>query len=254
MWRRLVGRMTSLWLSAALLALALAPRAQGGEAYYVLVFGQQRIPNDVHHSHTFATFVRVFWQGPGPCPASPCLEAHTISWMPARLRLRSLALLPECGRNFDLHTTLRWAQGNGIRTSLWGPYAIRPELYAAALRQIKLLDSGQVLYKLNDVGYRSDEVSNCIRAVSGAIPGNGHFGSEITWGEPASYRVLCRMEPWILGPGTIHGWVGSALGLDAYPIIYRDWSPPYSGPIVGGVYRFLGGERDLQPTFGRPAR
>lgn len=251
---RLLGRILSICFAATFLVLAATPRAAAGEAYYVLVFGQQTFPNDVNYSHTFATFVKVSWTGPGPCPASPCLEAHTISWMPARLRLRSLALWPECGRNFDLHTTLRWAQANGMRTSLWGPYATGPELYDAALRQIRLLDSGQVLYKVNDVGYRSDEVSNCIRAVNAVVAGNGRSIPEVGWGETASYRVLCRMEPWILDPCTIHAWVGSALRLDYCPLVYRDWSPPYSGPIAGGVYRLLGGENGLQPTYGRPAR
>jgi hypothetical protein len=247
-------RIIILWFAPTMLALAAAPRVNAGEMYYVLVFGQQKFPNDVNYSHTFATFVKLSWTGVGPCPVSPRLEAHTISWMPARLRLRSLAVMPECGHNFDLHTTLRWAQANGMRTSLWGPYAIRPELYDAALRQIRLLDSGHVQYKLNDVGYRSDEVSNCIRAVSGVVTGNGYSLAELGWGEPASYRVLCRMEPWILNPCTIHAWVGSALGLDGYLIVYRDWSPPYSGPIAGGVYRLFGGESGLQATYGRPAR
>jgi hypothetical protein len=174
--------------------------------------------------------------------------------MPARMRLRAAALRPECGRNVDLPTTLRWAQGNDMRTSLWGPYAIRPELYHAALAQNHFLESGQVQYKVNDFGYRNDDVSNCIHAVSSIVTGHRARLIEPGWGETASYQVLCRMEPWILTPGTVHAWVGSALGLDAYPIIYRDWSPPYSGAFVGPVYRFLGGENGLQPTYGRPAR
>ncbi len=247
------GRIVSTWFAATFLLLAVASGARAGESYYVLVFGQQRFPNTVNYSHTFATFVRVSWPGAGPCPAAPCLEAHTISWMPASLRLRPVALCPECGHNLDLHATLRWAQSNGMRTSLWGPYAIRPELYAAALRQVRLLDSGQVLYKVNDMGYRSDEVSNCIRAVSAVMAGNGRFLTDCGWGEAASYRVLCRMEPCVVNPATVHAWVGSALGLDGYPIIYRDWSPPHSGPIVGPVHWMLGGESGVQPTYGRPA-
>jgi hypothetical protein len=242
------------WVVAASLVLVGASGARAEDAYYLLVFGQQQIPNDVNYSHTFATFVRLSWAENAPAGASPFLEVHTISWLPARMRLRGLALCPECGRNADLHTTLRWAQANGMRTSLWGPYAIRPELYEAALRQTKLLESGQVLYKLYDLGYRSNEVSNCIRAVAAVVSGPGRGIMEPGWGESASYRVLCRMEPWILDPGTVHAWVGSALGLDCYPILYRGWSPPHSGALAGPVYRLLAGEKGLQPTYGRPAR
>jgi hypothetical protein len=62
------------------------------------------------------------------------------------------------------------------------------------------------------------------------------------------------MKPWIISPGTIHPWLGSALGLDQYPIIYRDWEDPHSGALAGPLYRLLGGERDLRPTYGPSMR
>ena len=52
-----------------------------------------------------------------------------------------------------------------------GPYRIDAELYCRAVRQVALLESGQVLYKANDVGYPSDRVSNCIHAVSSISEG-----------------------------------------------------------------------------------
>jgi hypothetical protein len=253
-WCRLRWRSLLFSAAVAVQVFAMAPQASAGEAYYVLVFGQQQTPNNVNASHTFATFVKLSWAGSDPRHALPRLEAHTISWLPAAMQLHALAVLPEYGRNLDLHATLRWAQENGMRTSLWGPYAIRPELYQAALREISLLQSGQVLYKVNDLGYRSDEVCNCIHALNSVVLGHHYCVFEPGWGEAASYRMLCRMRPWIMETGTIHAWVGSALGLDCYPIVYRDWSPPHSGPIAGPVFRLLGGEMAMNPSYGRIAR
>jgi hypothetical protein len=239
---------------AAVLLLSAAPAARAGELYYLLIFGQQQVPNAASYSHTFAAFVKLSWTGALARPGSPRLEVRTISWLPAQMQLRVLAAAPEVGRNCDLHTTLRWSQANGMRTSLWGPYQIRPELYYAAVQQARLLESGQVLYKAIDVGYPSNEACNCIHAVSTVVTGTRVGLVEPGWGESASFRVLCAMEPWIIQPNTVHAWVGSALGLDAYPILYRDWSPPNSGALTGPFFRLLGGERDLQPTYGRVFR
>src|ERR1700730_545829 len=84
-------------LAATLVALVPASKAQAGEAYYVMVFGSQRIPNEPSYSHSFATFVRACWPGNGPCPERPKLEAYTISWLPRALPVRACALEPECG-------------------------------------------------------------------------------------------------------------------------------------------------------------
>jgi hypothetical protein len=244
-------------LAAAALALALAfaPAARAAEAYYVLVFGSQRVPNNPDYAHTFATFVRATWPGGGPCPQAPAhLETHTISWLPRDLEIRTLALLPECGHNFELHETLRYALANGERVSLWGPYQVEPELYARALNQIALLESGEVLYKANDMGHRSDRVSNCIHAVSTVVDGPRLRVLSPGWGETASYVVLRRFLPWVIDPDRVHPWVGSALGLNAYPMIYRDREPPHSGAIVGPLYRLAGGEGDLHATYGPPGR
>jgi hypothetical protein len=73
------------------------------------------------------------------------------------------------------------------------------------------------------------------------------------WGETASYYVLQELEEWVPRPDVTHPWVGSALGLDHYPIIYRDYQNPRSG-IGGGLYRVLGGERNLKATYGPPVR
>src|SRR4051812_26833383 len=90
-------------LIAVLFGLWAAPGAWAGEAYYVLMFGEQRIPNNPDYSHTFATFVKATWVGDGPCPQSPVLECHTISWLPANMKVRAFATFAECGHNFEMH-------------------------------------------------------------------------------------------------------------------------------------------------------
>src|SRR4051812_8346551 len=119
-----VRQTRSLLLLLALVLPLAAGEARAGEAYYLLMFGAQQVPNNPNYSHTWATFVRAWWDGNGPCPVSPRLEARTISWLPRNMDVRTLALRPECGANFDLDTTLRWCRCNDMRVSLWGPYQI----------------------------------------------------------------------------------------------------------------------------------
>jgi hypothetical protein len=236
----------------ALILLAVTGRAPAGEAYFVMVFGSQQIPNHPNFSHSWATFVRITWPGNGPCPKFVTMEAHTISWLPQTGDVRFLALLPECGANFDLHTTMKYVLDNHERISMWGPYQIEPDLYCRALKQIEHLESGAVKYKANDTLHRASHVSNCIHAVSTTVDGTRLRVFFPVWGETASFDILKRMSPWIVDCHRIHSWIGSVLGLDGYPIIYRDWRHPHSGAGGGGIYRALGGERDLGATYGPP--
>ena len=65
--------------------------------------------------------------------------------------------------------------------------------------------------------------------------------------------MLKEMEPSIVS-NTPEPWVGTALGLDNYPIIYRDFTNPRSNAVFGPLNRVLGGERDLRATYGPPVR
>lgn len=235
--------------SIALLLLLCCNPSSAGEDNYVVVFGSQRVPNnEPDYSHTFATFVKVAWPGDGPCPPAPIVEHHTISWTPQNGIVRVNALLPECGRNYSLPETLAWAQANCMRTSMWGPYRCCPSLYCGAKKQLRLLNSGQVRYKANDVFCDSEKVSNCIHAAAGVVGGMRLVIASPGWGETASFALLQRYQTEILDRQPTP-WVASAIGLDQYALIRRDWKRPYSG-IAGPFYRALGGERNLQATFG----
>jgi hypothetical protein len=240
-----------LFLPAFLLCGARPAPAQ--EAYFLLMFGSQRTPPDPDHSHSFATFVRVRYNG-GPQPGVPVIEAHTISWLPSNLDIRLLALLPEPGHNFDLHTTLRFVLGDRQRVSLWGPYQIDPTLYFAALRQIRLLESGQVRYKAVDSGYPTDVASNCIHAIGSVVEGYRVRIFSPGWGETASFNLLERFRPWIIDDSRTHPWVAYALGLNYYPIVYRSFEHPRSGFFRGATSRLFGRDREVIASYGPPLR
>jgi hypothetical protein len=236
-----------------LIFLCNAATATAGEDYFMLMFGSQRIPANPNYSHTWATFVRVTWKGDGPCPVDASLDVQSISWLPANMKVRTSALFPECGHNFDLIQTLDFAYGTDQRVSLWGPYRIQPELFERAMRRKLNLESGAIRYKANDVGYRSDNVANCIHGVSTIAEGPKLRVASPGWGESASYFVLQEMEPWIISKET-EPWVGSAIGLDQHPIIYRDYTNPRSNAVFGPLLRVLGSERNLKATYGPPIR
>ena len=236
---------------AVLLFLNGIANVQAGENYYLAMFGSQRVPSNPNYSHSWATFIKVSWDGDGPCPADARLESHTISWLPANMKVRIGALFPEAGHNFDLHTTMDSAYSTCQRVSMWGPYPICEELYCRALNRKAQLESGHIRYKANDAGYSSNRVTNCIHAVSTIVEGPRLRVASPGWGQSASYFVLKEFEPFIISKSPV-AWVGSALGLDEYPIIYRDFTNPRSNAIFGPINRLLGGERDLQPTYGPP--
>lgn len=223
-----------------------------GEDFFLIMFGSQRVPSEARYSHTFASFVRATWEGDCPCPFNATLEEHTISWLPCSGEVRPWAVHPEIGRNFGLHETIRWCIARDMRISIWGAYRIDRELHDRAIAQIHLLRSGQVRYKCVDSLYPTDRASNCIHAVGSISQGTRLRVVSPGWGEPASFLVLKEFQRWICDPQTTHPWVGSALGLDEYCLIYRDYHRPRSGAISGPVFRLLGSERDLQATKGPP--
>ena len=70
-----------------------------------------------------------------------------------------------------------------------------------AVDQIKYLESGKVQYKAVDSGHSTARVSNCIHALSDVAGGKRLRVASPGWGEPASYLITLRFEPWILDDG-----------------------------------------------------
>ncbi len=236
---------------ALLLTWLCVSAARADEAYFVMVFGSQQIPPRVKCSHSFATFVKA--TGQGPCLESYRLEAHTISWLPQSLDVRPAALLPECGRNLDLDSTLQWALSTGQRVSMWGPYPIDRALYCRALDEIEWLEGGHVRYKAIDAGYPARRVSNCIHAVGASFDGQRIHIASPSFGETASYFLTLRMQPWILDTQHRYAWVSSRLGLDRYPIVPRALENPRSSAILWHLDEALGRHGGPETCFTSPA-
>jgi hypothetical protein len=195
-----LGIFLNLTLSAP--SVAAEPR----ESFYMVVFASQGPDGGAETSHTFATFVRAATHG----DTVDEFDAHTISWGPATLVTVLGNRRPERGANLDLAGSFRWAEALGARVRMWGPYAIRRELYEMALAQEARLQSGAVLYKAIDIRYRPD-ASNCIHAVADVDTTTGPLHVGRVWGEAASARVVEHLSRWIIDGGRTHRWVADRL-------------------------------------------
>ena len=201
------------------LVLGLGPaRVRGDERYYVLIFGAQPTPKIIKDAHTWATFVRTV--GEGPDPAGYRVEAHTISFVPADLQVRTFALRPEPGANLDLAGSLAYARDHGAAVTAWGPFPMRPDVYRKSLEIWSLVASGAVEYRAIDT-LRTTLISDCIHAVTAVDPdfGRGHYPL-IRTGKSAS-RYIARQLVKRAVPGRVlpdQTWLISALGLDGQPV------------------------------------
>jgi hypothetical protein len=201
--------------------LALAPgRGVAEEFYYLIVFAVEGEVNLPRYAHTFATFVKA--TGRGPCSQCYTVEARTISWLPVTGEVRVARFAPEPGVNHDLAGSLRWAANLSARTTCWGPFQVRKELYDRACAQIERLESGTVLYKTVD-GELWPRASNCIHAVSDVDADAGRLDTWTDYGEEASRLVVHHFLRWMIDPCRTHEWVCDRLGLGGAAVGRRTW-------------------------------
>src|SRR5262245_37779106 len=119
--------MMAAWTALLVVAWATSPAA-AGESYFMAVFSSEHRPvNWAHYAHSFASFVKV--TGEGARLDGYSFEVVTISWVPRTLNISPYRVLPECGMNLDLASTLQWANQHELCVSMWGPYQIDPCLY-----------------------------------------------------------------------------------------------------------------------------
>jgi hypothetical protein len=209
----------------AVACLLWAAPVRADEYYFIVVFGGESVPKTPRYTHSWATFVRL--SGFGPDLNTYRMEAFTISWMPATLDIRPLAVLAEPGANFDLHTTLRWTQCNRMAVAQWGPYQTTPEVYGMALGQKARLESGKIFYKARDpsVGPRTRRVSNCIHALTDleGVESRLYNPSVLRFGQAASEYIVRQFldRGWLVHTCTRHDWLNARLALTAFPICVR---------------------------------
>ena len=200
-----------------------------GERYYGMVFGAQSHPKLARFTHSWVTVVKV--------PAGGVPEAHTISWMPATLNIRTLRPCVEPGVNLDLHASIVDCLRKCERVSLWGPYEIPPGLYRKVLLQKEFIDSGAVGYQcidtIGEAGLHGNG-NNCIHAITDADAMYDRQAYPLAFfGDAASENLLNQVvaRGGVPDPTTTHDWLIPALKLDQYPIVRR----AYTGPPPGGA-------------------
>lgn len=209
-------------LSALLAWLAAAVAGHAQDRYYLLVFGSQSEPKKARYTHTWGTFVRV------PCTGGP-LEVNTISWLPATLVIRPLALFSEPGVNLDLYSTITYARSNCERISVWGPYEISCQLYQRGLERRAGLENGEYKYKAIDFFVYGPSASDCIHSVTDLDerPLRLHVSEIFRNGQQAAHycvRRLARAGEIIGGSEAKHEWLYEAMGLCNQPLIRREYS------------------------------
>lgn len=203
--------------------------APPGERYYLLVFGSQTVPKLPRYTHTWVTVVRV---PPAEAGRPLRIEPHTISWMPATLDIQPWRYNIEPGVNLDLDASVRMALEREERVSLWGPYEIPPGLYRKALIQKAFVESGAIGYQCIDTVGEAAETgrgSNCIHAISDADSLFGRQAYPLAYfGDAASEHILqlLVLRGAVPDPATTHDWLLPELGLDRYPIVRREFTPP----------------------------
>lgn len=207
-------------LAAVALALIVgtATRGLAEEYHFAIVFGGESHPKQARKSHTWATFIRAV--GTGPDLNTYRIEQHTISWMPASLKIHLYRLHGEPGVNLDLHQSLAWAYEHGCEVMMWGPLLIDRQVYERSLRIYWELRSGQTLYKAI-ARENSETNTNCIYSVHdvfeilgpdrypvvrSGIPASRHIVREIV---TKSDREQATQDS---------AWLIPRLGLDRYPI------------------------------------
>jgi hypothetical protein len=206
----------------ALLLLLLACGSARADRHYLLIFGAQTHPKIPRFTHTFCTLVKVADPSPG-CTGLP-LEVHTISWLPATLKIKPYRLHPEPGYNLTLEETLNWTAQNNMRVSLWGPYAITERFYGRVYQEYARFESGEYLYHAIDGTRRGDIAADCIHAVTDIDRQDSRLRFLVLRsGDPVTrkfVRVLRDQGNLYLPPEDV-SWLDAALRLDCYGVRHR---------------------------------
>jgi hypothetical protein len=208
-----------------MLAIVFPDRGRGGTAnpsYYMILFANEGPGHEPWLSHTFAAFIKA--TGTGPDMKKYQLETHAISWLPASQDVRLLRP-PERGVNLDLKESLQRGRSLNVRTSMWGPFKIKKELFTRAVRQETRLREGDVAYKALDRRFRPGAATNCFHAISDIDTENGLLDTGLAHGDDATYMVLRHLKRWIIRPQETYDWVARRLGLSKTTIVQRKLQP-----------------------------
>lgn len=185
---------------------------------FVCVFSADGIPYRPDKGHTFAAVVRVETHEGKPARA---VEVASISWLPATMKVRALALKPEQGRNVPLDETLRVYADKGHKLCMWGPYRVQPEFFELFKTRVAQVEQ--------TFGYKAAaltsprDICDCARAVEEMVESRRRLIGVNGYGAAASSVVVRKFSPWLIEPDQSHAWVEPLMGLDEYPLVRRSY-------------------------------
>jgi hypothetical protein len=207
-----------------------ATPAPANERYYVIVFSSQSTPKVPRFTHTWATAIKATWvEG----QAEPTLETHTISWMPATLRIHTLSRRTEPGVNLGMQETIAAMKDTSQRVSMWGPFALRTSGYRRFLIQQQFMESHTIGYQCIDSRGEAGRTGNgcdCIHAITDMDPQFDRSRYPLRWyGEAGGRHIVEEVarRNAVLDARQTHDWLIPRLGLDCHDIIRRC----YDGPV-----------------------
>ena len=199
-------------------ALSAPSKSAAEDFYFMTVYGAQRpIINQARYTHTWATFIKL--SGCGADLRTYRAESFTISWLPATLEVKPQRLRPEPGINLTLQQTLEQCDKNRMEVAQFGPYQIKPELYALAIRRFDQLERRELTNRASDLfnAKRTEETCNCIYAVLD-IDGRDPTFRPVTlgFGDIGSAFVVRILSPYIVDRKQTYPCVTELIGASNY--------------------------------------
>jgi hypothetical protein len=191
------------------------------ERYYLILFGSERVTRLPRYTHSWATMVKVTGD---PQAGQGTVEPHTISWLPATLKLRPWRFRVEEGTNLELHHTIQEMLRNRERIVMWGPYEVWHGNHVRFMTQKAFMESGQVGYQCIDAvgeAARTGRGCDCIHSLSDMDPMFSRERYPLTYfGVPATENIVRQVltRPVVIDAPRTHDWLIPHLGLDCYPI------------------------------------
>jgi hypothetical protein len=160
------------------------------DTYYMLLFAHESpVINWPATSHTWSVFARVDNSG-------RVVDTAGINWFAADFTLNFFGPA-EKGVNRDYLETVNTALRKGYNVTLFGPFAIKEELFTRAKAQQALLESGSVKYRLLDLGFRAGS-PNCMHANTDMEYDRALARTLFARGERGTEKVARHLERWIL--------------------------------------------------------
>lgn len=215
---------------AALLAFLLWPfSAVAEQQHYFILFTTDSTPYQPTKAHTFAALVSVNVM-PGEEARDPAVTS--MSWLPATMKVRGLAMRSETGRNVPLHETLQFYADS--RICMWGPYRVRSDFAETFKARVATVESS--------FGYKGAcwlspmHVCDCARSIEEMIDPHRRYIGVFGYGAAAGSYIVRKFAPYLVEPECPQYWVASLIGLGQYRLVLRDFGDYTSKYQQMGTY------------------